>query len=92
MGNKCIDKAPIEADQYLQTGYHDAWRIRDIRQLNEAIEIRLEWACLPDDCDLTWEPLQNVLQDLPGHLQDYFVTPRELELRNKVRDMCGSDK
>ena len=44
----------------------------------------VEWEGLPDTVDLTWEPFEQVLEDLPGLLEDFLHTSGKWELKQKA--------
>lgn len=69
--------------------YQDANDLRDIRQLDTDIEILVDWQGLPDQLDLTWEPLLQVEQDLPGVLQDFLHTAEKRQLKKNALALCS---
>lgn len=66
--------------------------MKDIRRWDDRIQILVEWIGLPDEVDQTWEPLEMVLEDLPGFLEDVLGTAGNHKLKNEAKQLCKSDE
>lgn len=73
LDGKELDSILLRCAEHSETAYQDARALRGIRE-NDGIEMLVEWQGLPDEMDLTWEPLQQVYEDLPGFLEDFLHT------------------
>ena len=58
--------------------------MKDIHKAAAGIEILVEWEGLPDRVDLTWEPPQQIAEDLPGILHALLYTAGRRELKREV--------
>lgn len=88
-----MDKKPVEerllrAAQHTEAVYQDALALRAIRSTDGAIDIQVEWEGLPDNIDLTWEPLQQVQEDLPELLETYLQTSGSRKLKETALAQC----
>lgn len=51
----------------------------------------MEWLGLTDKVDQTWEPLKNVLEGLPGLLENFLHTAGDRKLEAEARRLCSFD-
>ena len=84
-----VDSALFKAAKHSEEVVENARALRDIREENGSIAIQIEWDGLPDDVDLTCEPLESVKEDLPGMLHDFLCTARQRELKRKTLRLCS---
>jgi len=68
--------------------YQDAQELRAIRKNNSQIEIQVEWEGLTDNVDLTWEPLQQFHEDLPGLLEIFLQSAGHRKLKEEAQAQC----
>ena len=74
---------------HLESKYQIAEGIKDIRNENSTIKILIQWEGLPDDMDWTWEPVNQVYDDLPGLLQDFLHTAGKRNLKRRALAQCN---
>lgn len=89
MDGKPVDPALLEVAEHSTTVYEDAKTLRDIRSRGGEIEVQIEWDGLPDQSDLTWEPLRQVHEDLPGLLEDFLASSGQRGLKRKAAMLCS---
>lgn len=56
-----------------------------IRNAEERMRINVEWDGLPARKDWTWEPIEQVREDLPGMLEDYLAAEGHRVLKTQAR-------
>lgn len=86
---KEVDPGLLSYAEHLETSYQDSLALRAIRARDNHIEILVEWDGLPDELDQTWEPLQQVSEDLPGMLQDFLCSVHNRTLKTKALTACS---
>lgn len=45
---------------------------RDIRDVDGLLQVKVEWQGLSDEVDMSWEPVRQIYEDLPGLLEDFL--------------------
>ena len=83
-----IDQRLLRAAEHSESSYQDVHSLRDIRSKNGNISIQVEWEGLPDEFDLTWEPLQRVHEDIPTMLREFLNTPGSSTLKTAALAQC----
>lgn len=81
---KDVDPILLRFAEHSETTYQDASALTDIREEKEGLQLQVEWEGLPDAVDLTWEPIEQVLEDLPGLLEAFLHTAAKRELKQKA--------
>lgn len=89
LDNTEVEPKLLQFAAHNETQYQDAKGLCDIRQGSTEIELLVEWIGLPDTIDMTWEPLSQVREDLPGVLHDYLFTANKRSLKQKTMSICG---
>ena len=74
---------------HLESKYQIAEGIKDIRNENGIIKILIQCKGLPDDMDLTWEPVNQVYDDLTELLQDFLQTAGKRNLTRRPPAQCN---
>lgn len=87
--DKEVDPILLRYAEHSETTYQDAKQLCDIRKGAAGIEVLVEWEGLPDKIDLTWEPLGQVTDDLPGILQDFLHTSGKRNLKKEALQLCS---
>ena len=80
---KNVDPTLLSVAAHTETTYQDASLLRYIRLKDRTIEIQVEWEGLLDHVDFTWEPLQNVHEDIPETLHAFLLPAETGALKNK---------
>lgn len=70
----------LEYATHSETIYQDAEKLLDIRR-EDGLEVHVEWQGLPDRVDRTWEPVAQLIVDIPGMLKEYLETPGKDDLK-----------
>lgn len=90
MDGKEVEENLLRAAAHTEVVYQDARALRAIRERDGHIEIQVEWEGLPDEVDLTWEPLGQVHEDLPEHIAEYLRTSGSRKLKETAIARCTS--
>jgi len=88
MDGKEVDPNLLRAAEHTETVYQDAQALRAIRLKDGRLEIQVEWEGLPDTVDRTWEPLQQVNEDLPQLLENFLQTAGTRKLKEDAMAQC----
>ena len=83
------DSAPLKAAKHSDKVLETARAIRDICEVKGSIDIRIEWDGLPDDVDLSWEPMERVKEEIPGVLNNFLCTAGHQERKRKTLRSCS---
>lgn len=83
LDGKDVDPILLRFAEQSETTYQDASALKDIREEKEGLQLLVEWEGLPDVFDLTWEPIEQFLEDLLGLLEDFLHTAAKRELKQK---------
>lgn len=71
---------------YYETMTHIVKEIRGVRERDGEYEVLVEWlGC--ERSDDTWEPVQVMVEDVPGLVQDYLYTAGERNIKKKILDL-----
>jgi len=84
-----VDPNLQRAAEDTEAVYQGARELRAIREKGNQIQIPVEWDGLPDKVDMTWEPVNQVNEDLPQLLRDFLQTPGMRDLKDKALSMCS---
>ena len=88
MGGKRVDEALLRYADHNEAKYQEIDVIDGIRESDSGIEILIRWKGLPDEYDYTWEPLQQVYEDVPHMLRKYLRSAGYRKLKEKAVHMC----
>lgn len=73
--------------EHFDTTYHLVDEIKGVRKRKGSYEVTVKWLGFDDDEDMTWDPIDNIRDDLPGILEDFLYTPKERNLKRKTIDL-----
>ena len=90
MDGKPVDERLLRAAEHTDTVYQYANSIQSIRSRDGHIEVQIEWEGLPEEMDMTWEPLLQVQEDMPQLLEAFLATPGNRKLKEKAAALCSS--
>ena len=90
MDGKPVDERLLRAAEHADTVYLYANSIQSIRSRDGHIEVQIEWGGLPEEMDMTWEPLLQVQEDMPQLLEAFLATPGNRKLKEKAAALCSS--
>lgn len=68
--------------EHTETVYQDVKRLMGIRKMDGLLEVLIEWEGLPDVVDQTWEPLVQIIEDVPDRLRNFFKSPNDNGLKS----------
>ena len=89
-GREATD-AEIQMSKHLEPSFQLVEGLVDIKSENDKILIQVKWEGLPDYNDLTWEPLENISQDVPEILEEYLKTPNKSNLKAKALQILSEN-
>ena len=89
MEGKEVESSLLKYAEHTETMYQSARALRSIRQTDDSLQALVEWEGLPDSEDLTWEPLLQIYEDLPGLLHDFLYTAGDMTLKRKALKVCS---
>ena len=89
MDGKELDESLLQAAAHLEANYQTVEKMRGIRRRNGSIEIEVEWEGLPDASDFTWEPLDQLHQDVPDLLEEYLKAEGHNRLKKSALDITS---
>ena len=89
MDGKPVDEALLRAAEHSETTYQKALALCGITEARDGIRVMVEWEGLLDLVDRTWEPLTQVLEDLPRVLEDFLCTEGNRDIKQKAQALCG---
>ena len=83
---KEVSLSLTSATEHLETHYQTAHALQNIRQNSSTgrLEVAVECAGLPDSDDYTWEPVEQINEDLPGMFHDYLHTSGKRALKRQA--------
>ena len=86
MDGKGISPELRKAAEHFESMYQTAYDIRNIRARLDThqLEMQVEWNGLPDETDNTWELAEQMIQDLPGIMEDFFHTSGKRTLKRRA--------
>ena len=73
----------LKIAQHTEARYQTAEALRDINDYDGELKVHDEWQGLPDDVDMTWEPVNQVHEDMPGLLDDFLHTSGKRSLKRQ---------
>ena len=82
-----VDERLLKLSEHIGTEYQEVNRLVDIRQSDKRIEVLVQWEGLLEDSDRTWEPLQQLYEDVPDILDNFLQTSSKRELKRRTQDM-----
>ena len=68
-----------------ETTYQDIDEIQDIKSEKNSFVVLVKWQGLPDELDYTWEPIQNMAEDVPDLLAEFLNSPGKQALKNRAK-------
>ena len=89
MDGKEVSPWLLKAAAHSCTRYETVHSRRGIRQKKDLIEVQVKWEGLPDGICFTWEPLVQIVEDLPGLLEDFLYTAGEQTLKRRALVQCS---
>ena len=89
MDGKPVDEDLLRAAEHSEITYQKALALCSITAARNGIRVMVEWEGLLDLVDRTWEPLTQILEDLPGVLEDFLCTEGNRDIKQKAQALCG---
>ena len=71
MENQELSEELLSATIHNEAHYHTVKQFHDIKNTSGQLHLHVEWEGLPDACDFTWEPVQQLLEDVPDMVKIY---------------------
>ena len=65
MDGQDVELALLQAAEHTEARSQTATALLSIREVHGNIHLQMECKGLPDDIDMAWEPLEQVLEDIP---------------------------
>lgn len=84
--NRDLEKLRQQAFHYDAT-YHLTDKVTGVRKGKHGYELQIHWMGSMDNADVTWKPLKNICDDVPGILKDFLHTPGEAKLKREIFDL-----
>lgn len=78
-----VDPKLQRAAEPTETSYQIARGLCNIREKDGTFDVQVEWDGLPDEVDMTWEPMIQVHEDMPELLSDFLKTNGNRKLKRK---------
>jgi len=75
--------------EHSEMSYQILQELRNIREVDGELQVEVEWEGLPDRDDWTWEPLQQIFEDVPGRLEDFLNTTGARVLKKRALTQCN---
>jgi len=75
---------------HTEAEYEDIKCLRQIKKHGDTIKILVEWEGLPDTCDYTWEPVENLFEDIPEMLMEYLRHENNSIARRAIASLSKS--
>ena len=79
-----VDPEIISAAEHLEASYQIIEKLCEIRRSGNSFSVRVMWEGLPDTIDHTWEPIQQIQEDVPDMLLEFLKTGTKDSLRSKA--------
>ena len=80
-----VDERLLKLSEHIGTEYQEVSQLVDIRQTDKRIEVLVRREGLYEDSDRTWEPLQQLYEDIPDILHNYLQTSSNRELKRRAQ-------
>ena len=84
-----VSDALLQLAERTETSYQDVHALRNIRKYGTEIQILVEWEGLNDTQDLTWKPVTQLWEDVPGILEDFLNSTGDRPLKRRALDLCN---
>ena len=81
---KSVDPRLLSVAEHSTMTYQVAVAIRAIREVGGETQLQVEWEGLPDREDMSWEPLAQAHEDLPGMVEDFLQTAGERAMKRRA--------
>lgn len=88
MDGEKINDDLISHAEFSETQFETIKELRDLRNQHDSFEVLIEWEGLSDEHDWTWEPINNVAQDIPELLQNFIASPTKRALKREAHKQC----
>ena len=79
-----VDPKLVAHAEHTDAAYQDVEKLCDIKKEGSEFHILIQWTGLPDEQDYTWEPLNQVLQDVKEMLKDFLEAPGKRSLKTQA--------
>ncbi len=84
MEGKEVAPGLLRAAEHTEATYQTARKLCGIRKNKGEVEVQVEWEGLPDTSDRTWEPLEQIMADIPGVLEEFLHTAGDRNLKREA--------
>ena len=74
----------VAAVQHTEAHYQAVEAFREIREVDGVLKVKVECQCLPDEVDMTREPVRQIHEHTPGLLEDYLHSSGERKLKRRA--------
>jgi len=89
MDGKEVSPSLRKTAEHSEMSYQILQELRNIREVDGELQVEVEWEGLPDRDDWTWEPLQQIFEDVPGRLEDFLNTTGARVLKKRALTQCN---
>ena len=79
-----VDPKLVAHAEHTDAVYQDVEKLCDIRKEGSEFQVLMQWTGLPDEQDYTWEPPNQVLQDVKEMLKDFLEAPGKRSLKTQA--------
>lgn len=79
-----VEPALLKVSEHSETQYQTVRSLLDIRGAGRRAEILIEWDGLPDKLDRTWEPAEQVQEDVPDLLETFLRSSGKRDLKQRT--------
>ena len=84
MGGNQLSPSILKTALHTEARYYTTETLRDINyDYDGELKVKVEWQGLHDDVDMTWEPVIQVHEDMPGLPEDFLHTSGKRPLKRR---------
>ena len=83
-----VEDALLSYAKHNEGIYYEIDSLKDIREGENGFEFLVNWKGLPDEIDYTWEPLHQLLEDVPEILIRFLKSGPVTDLKRKAIRLC----
>lgn len=84
-GKKASEKL-LKQTEHIEANYEMVEKLLDIGESDDGLCIQVQWLGQPDKSDWTWQPVQELYEDVPDRVKTFLKKCKKNSLFKKVPD------